>query len=143
MTADDPLKQALQELIPKSLDDVIRSNRDKAKLYLSTDAELDALRAPVPPGPLTGTLSAWAFITMFVTDPGVAMVNLTGFNEARNSSWMTSQVMAIDGEMVLTRSGSHYRLEGERSDILDLPFICATLNGWGVGRILGVPHFFF
>ena len=143
MTIDESLKQALEPLMPKSLDDIIRSNREKARLYLSTEAALDALPAPVPPGPITGTLSAWAFITTYFTDPGVAMVNLTGFNDAENASWMTSQVMAIDGDRVFTRSGSHYRLEGERSDILDLPYICATLNSWGVGQRLGVPPFFF
>ena len=37
MTIDESLKQALEPLMPKSLDDIIRSNREKARLYLSTE----------------------------------------------------------------------------------------------------------
>ena len=141
--ATDDLAQQIDRLLPASLDDIIRTNRDVAKLYLTTDAEIDALRAAVPPGAITGTISAWSFITMFMTQPGVAMVNLTGFNEAERCSWMTSQVMAIDGDTVITRSGSYYLLQGERSDGPDLLHICATLHLWGVGPMLGVPYIFY
>lgn len=43
----DSLAQALEQLIPQSLDDIIRLNRDKAQLYLSKKDELDVLRGPV------------------------------------------------------------------------------------------------
>ena len=141
--ANDDLHQHLDSLIPKSLDDIIRLNRESTKLYLSTDAEIDALRATVPPGIVTGTISAWSFTTMYFTKLGMAIVNLAGFNEAEHCSWMTSQVIAIDGDMVLTRSGSHYRLQGKGSDHPDLLHICATLHHWGVGKHLGVPLFIF
>ena len=142
MSTDDLARQ-IDQLVPKSLDDIIRTNRDVARLYLTTDAEINALRASVPPGAITGTISAWAFITMFMTKSGTAIVNLTGFNDAERCSWMTSQVMAIDGDTVVTRSGSYYRLQGERSDTPDLLHICATLHLWGVGPMLGVPHIFY
>lgn len=71
------------------------------------------------------------------------MIYLTGFNDAERSSWMTSLVVAIDGDAVATKSGSLYKLKGDKSEILDLPYICATLNGWGVGQLFGVPPFFF
>ncbi|MBI5922079.1 MAG: hypothetical protein HY847_10605 [Betaproteobacteria bacterium] len=139
----DNILQQLQEITPKSLDDIIRTNRDKAKLYLSTEAELTALQGPMPIGLVKGNISHWSFITFFLTQKSWAGVYLTGFNEAENSSWMTSAVTAINRTAVLTRSGSIYILVGEPSTEPDLPFICATLNGWGVGQHFGVPPLFF
>jgi len=57
------------------------------------------------------------------------MIYLTGLNDAERSSWMTSQVVAIDGDAIATITGSVYKLKGGKSGILDLPYICATLNG--------------
>lgn len=135
--------QQLEQMIPKSLDDIIRTKRDQVKAYLTTTAEIEALKGIVPIQFVKGELSNWAFITFFLTKKGLPMVYLTGFNSAERSSWMTSLVVAIDGDAVATKSGSVYKLKGDKSEILDLPYICATLNGWGLGRTLGVPQFFF
>lgn len=135
--------QQLEQMTPKSLGDIICTNRDQVKAYSSTDAEIAALKGAIPIQPIKGELSAWAFITFFLTKQGLPMIYLTGFNEAERSSWMTSLIVAIDGDVVATTSGSVYKLKGDKSDILDLPYICATLNSWGVGRLLGVPPFFF
>lgn len=137
------LAQQLERIIPKSLDDIIRTNRDKARLYLSTEVELAALRGPIPIWPVKGRISHWCFISFFLTEEHWACVNLTGFNEDEQSSWMTSQVMAISGSAVLTRSGSIYTLAGESSTEPDLQHICATLNLWGVGQHSDVPPFIF
>ncbi len=136
--------QQLEQIIPKSLDDIIRSNREKVRLYLSTETELDALKGAVPIQRFKGEISNWAFITFFLTESGgFPMVYLTGFNKAENSSWMTSLVTAIHGEAVATTSGSLYRLIGERTSTPDLEHICATLNTWGIGPMFDVPPFFF
>lgn len=140
---DLTIAQHLEQITPKSLDDIIRTNRDKARMYLSTEAELAALQGPIPIGLVKGKISHWSFITFFLTKKSWAGVYLTGFNAAENSSWMTSMVTAISGTAVLTRSGSIYILVGEPSAEQDLPFICATLNGWGVGQDFGVPPLFF
>ena len=139
----EDIAQQLEQMIPKSLDGIICTNRDRVKAYLSTNAEIEALRGGVPIQAVTGELSDWAFITFFLAKQGLPMIYLTGFNEAKSSSWMTSLVVAIDGDAVATKSGSLYLLKGDKSEILDLPYICATLNGWGVGKKLGVPPFFF
>lgn len=139
----EDIAQQLEKMIPKSLGDIICTNRDRVKAYLSADAEIEALKGGVPIQAVKGELSNWAFITIFLTKQGLPMIYLTGFNGAENSSWMTSLVVAIDGNFVATKSGSLYKLKGDKSEILDLPYICATLNGWGVGRLLGVPPFFF
>jgi hypothetical protein len=133
----------LNQIMPASLDDIIRLNRHMAKLYLTNPAEIDALRASLPIQAAKATISHWALITMFFTKSGEAMVYLTGFNEERGCSWMTSRVTAFDGDALLTKSGSLYRLKGDSTDSPDLPQICASLNSWGVGPTLGVPKFFF
>jgi hypothetical protein len=139
----DSAAYPLQQIMPNSLDDIIRTNRDKVKAYLSTDSEIEALKGSIPITFIKGELSDWAFITFFMTATGLPMVYLTGSNEAERSSWMTSLVVAIEGDAVATTSGSVYKLKGDKSDTLDLPCICATLNSWGVGQKLGVPPFFF
>lgn len=139
----ESIVQQLEMITPNSLDDIIRTNREEAKLYLSMEAELAALRRPIPIGPVKGRITHWCFVTFFVTGESWAGVSLTSFNAAENSSWMTSVVTAISGTTVLTKSGSIYILVGEPTTEPDLPYICATLNSWGVGQRLGVPPFFF
>lgn len=135
--------QQLEQMIPKSLGDIICTNRDQVKGYLTTDAEIEAMQGVIPIQPVKGELSDWAFITFFLAKEGLPMIYLTGFNDAEHSSWMTSLVVAVNGDVVATTSGSVYRLKGDKSDIVDLPHICATMNGWGIGRMLGVPQFLF
>ncbi len=139
----DTLKQQLEQILPKSLDDIVRTNRDKMRIYVSTDEELAALRASVPIQPVKGVITEWNFITLFLVESSSPMVYLTGVNRAMRSSWMTSLVVGIDGDAVATNSGSLYKLSGDRSDQLDLEYICATLNLWGIGQHFGVPPFFF
>lgn len=141
--ATDTNRGVIDALIPKSIDDVIRKHRDQLRAYLSTAAELDALRNPIPVVYVKSEISYWAFITFSFAASGMAPVYLTGYNQRGRCSWMTSHVIAIDGDLVATKTGSTYRLVGEKSDDLDLPHICATLNTWGVGQKYGVPEFFF
>lgn len=133
----------LENLMPSSLDDIIRKNRDEARFYESTEAELAALHGVVPIMAVTGRLINWRFITFLFVETNTPMVNLVGYNVDAQSSWMTSLVVAIQGTFVQTKSGSLYQLEGEPSSDLDLPYICATLNLWKVGPHFGVPAIFF
>lgn len=139
----DSLAQALEQLIPQSLDDIIRLNRDKAQLYLSKEDELDVLRGPVVLGMPKAHISSWAFITMHLLKEEASFVHLVGFNQAEHASWMTSFVTGIDDRRVMTKRGSLYELVGEGDSNVDLPCICATLHHWKLGTFLGVPHFCF
>lgn len=137
------IEQALEQLLPKTLDEIIRANRDKAQLYLSTNDELGPMRSPVTFGAITGQISNWAFITFHIVETKVSFVHLVGFNKGENSSWMTSFVTGIDDRKVMTNSGSLYELVGDSTSDVDLEYICATLNLWGLGPNLGVPRIFF
>lgn len=146
----NPLEQAVKELIPKSLDEIIRSNRDKCSLSLSTSDALDKLPMIVEVVENQKTVSAylnrWRFVCL--NSNGTKSHFLTGIHEAQNCVWATSVIVAIDLEhgLALTRSGSIYQLgtkgEGEpEPDIL--LHICAQFHNWGIGKMLGVPHIFY
>ena len=139
----DAITEALIDIRPKSLDDIVRKNRDKLRIYASTEEELRALHAPVPIQAATGVISHWSFITLFFAESKKPVIHLHGYNAAERSSWMTSIVVATQGNVVATRTGSLYILEGERSEEQDLAYICATLNMWGVGQGFGVPALIF
>lgn len=144
------LEQAINELIPKSLDDIIRAKRDECSLSLSTREDLNELPMIVEvaekPKSIRATLNNWRFVC--VNNNGTKSHLLTGIHEAQNCVWSTSVIVAIDLEhsLALTRSGSIYKLgttgEGEpETDIL--LHICVQFHNWGIGEMLGVPHIFY
>lgn len=137
----DSLAHTVERLVPQSLDDIIRLNREKAQLYLSTNEELDILRGPVVTGATKALISNWAFITMHLSECGSNFVYLVGCNQTERCSWMTSFVTGIDDRTIMTKRGSLYELVGEGNSDVDLPHICATLHHWKLGAFLGVPHF--
>lgn len=144
------LEQAVKELIPKSLDEIIRANRDTCSLSLSTSEELDELPMIVEvmahPKPVSATLSNWRFVCL--KEGGTQAHFLTGIHEAQSCVWATSVIVAIDLKhgLALTRSGSIYQLgtkgEGEPGPDI-LLHICAQFHNWGIGKMLGVPHVFY
>lgn len=137
------LEETLSQLLPKSLDDIIRANRHKAQLYFSTDDEINPLRGPLFDGPIKAQISKWAFITLHIAESQTSLVYLVGFNRTEHCTWMTSFVTGIGHGMVTTNSGSIYELVGDSTLDVDLLHICATLHLWGVGKSLGVPHIFY
>lgn len=137
------LAEELAQLLPESLDDIIRANRDKAQLYFSTDEELAPYRGPVGFGDTKGQVSDWAFISLYLVESRASFIYLVGFNETTQRTLMTSFITGIEDRKVTTKSGSYYELIGDRTLDVDLVHICATLHLWGIGPGLGVPHFFF
>lgn len=137
------LEEQLMQLLPPSLDDIIRANRDKVQLYFSRDDEINALRCLLLDGHIKAQVFRWAFITLHFSETQDSLVYLVGFNQTANCSWMTSFITGIGHGMVTTKSGSIYELIGTSTLDVDLVYICATLHEWGVGRSLAVPHFFF
>lgn len=146
----DSLTTTLQELIPKSLDDIIRANRDQCRLALATDtelAELAELATEIPEGPVRHTLTAWQIIVVHLggeqaTNVALLIGTVTGSGE----SWLTSRVLGVDLDRGLVRTAnSLYRVQGSRGTEadLDLIHVCATLNIWGLGPYFAVPEFFY
>ncbi|ADE11336.1 hypothetical protein Slit_1098 [Sideroxydans lithotrophicus ES-1] len=150
---DNELTQAINEMIPKSLDDIIRANRHLCILTLSTEGQLGELPPIVQslrnPKAINATLSDWRFICLNLSkEHGGSQHILTGYHEVQGCCWSTSVIVAADLEhgLVLTRSGSIYRLgtKGEAEPGQDmLLHICVQLHKWGMGTLFGVPHVFY
>lgn len=139
----DKLKEALEYLLPKSIDDVLRENRQEARLYLSTPEELAVLVGDIEMHHVKGNISDWCFVSFQIMATGQVGVFLVGHNNEERAAWMTSSVTTIAGKAVMTRSGSLYVLDGEPTTEPNLLHICATLHAWGAGQHFDVPHIFY
>lgn len=99
MNTNEALKNAIETIIPKSLDDIIRINRDRANLRVSTDLEVMDLHAQLTYGIVKETLNDWNFISPTVSGMVYSFTHiyLLG-NKSRNSrsALITSAVKGID-----------------------------------------------
>ena len=142
------LTETFDEMIPRSLDNVIRANRHLAQLRLASDQELAALSGNIAVVQPKDEISNYRLVSIILNNPDTVSVHLLGTCSA-GRSWSTSQVMTLDLERgyAETRIGSVYKLLGPRAhdepDRDDLICLCAILNKWGVGQRLGVPAFFY
>lgn len=142
----------ISDLIPKNLDDIIRTNRDKCRLAFATDEELNALEREFPSSavnPIRHMLKDWNVLMIHVTVDGSvqSIPKLLGHVRETGQCWMTSTVTAVDSQAGLIRTeNSVYRVTGPRSlepDMHLLLHVCVWLNQRGVGRHFGVPEFFY
>jgi len=140
------VEQQLQELLPKSLDDIIRKNRERASLRLATEADRRAIAHRIVPTGRATPISRWNLITLDVrgADP-IRYTILVGWNDVTRTTWNTSPIVKLDAAagLVLTRSGTLYGMSGKSSDKIDLLCICAWLHQTPAGKFLGVPEFFY
>jgi hypothetical protein len=151
------IEEALDKLFPRSLDDIVRVNRDRYQLGIATPDEFAALVGNVEPGRVKATLDQWRIVAFrnIASDlaPGRDRVfdevslSLLGRDAERRGLWMTSQVRRIDQSsgLVLTRN-SIYRLgfPGAGEPPSDhLIHVAAMTHVWGVGDLIGAPMFFY
>ena len=140
------LNENTAELMPKSLGDIIRLNRDLAELRLAKTAEIDTLVGNIESA--TGAkdeIGNWRLVSLIDKTSHTAQVLLIGDSSARQHPAITSPILRIDFAkgIVLTRSQSVYKLGnrglGEPPED-DLLCLCAALHRWGSGPALGVPN---
>lgn len=148
--SEDPKVFHLQDLVPKSLDEIVRANRDKFRLAFATDEELQLLECGVPAGgPVRHTLEGWNVLMMHATAGGKtqSVPKLLGSVEGTGQCWITSTIKAIDLDTGLVQTeNSLYRVVGLRSfepSVHLLLHVCVFLNQRGAGRFLGIPEFFY
>ena len=147
MINDSELSTALEAMIPKSLNDIIRKNRELVQLRLANETDTTKLQAEIIETHPLYVLDSWNLIAF--ERPGAATtVHLIGDVRGGSEPRITSLVRAIDmkRQMLTTNSGNLYRM-GSRNDgepnTEKLYLICAYLHQWGIGHELGVPHFFY
>lgn len=143
------VKAPLDLLIPKTLDDIIRQNRNKAEIRLASDEEKNAPFASIQPAPIKNQIEDWYFISLFPKPSNSSQVMLLGYIPDSRYPWITSTVEGIDLEhgLVITKSGPYYMLKGSEGvgePPLDLlTSICSAMHQWGMGDYFGVPPWFF
>ena len=145
MMSKDTVGEKLQALIPTSIDDVIRLNKDKASLRFSTKEDLEALAGEILPSGRAVPIAFWNFVTLASSER--QHVFLFGWNNDEGCTWNTSPVQAFDSRagLIVTRSGSIYGLaspQGAEQD-LDLVHLCVYLRKTGAGDFYGIPPFFY
>jgi len=148
--AGDPAAQ-LRAMIPRSLDDVFRANRDVGTIAIASDDQLAPLRRSIAGKvAVRGRITDWRFVAITIDQPENAVwreyVYLVGRHNG--APWVTSAIKDIDRRRRLIRTlNSYYRLdgapgEGEPPEDI-LINICAVFHRWGLGRMFGVPPFVF
>ena len=142
----------LEDIIPKSLGEIITKNRDKVSLRLAAVEDFAAL-APMVSSidhqrPVRATINEWRIVCLVVSpELGGNKLIVSGMHQAQNCTWCTSAVVSVDFEnnLVLT-SNSIYQLgskgEGE-PDMHILLHICHCLHSWGIGEYLGALPIFY
>lgn len=144
----DALLNALNKAVPTKLDEIITKRREEARLYLTTNSELQGLQKPISPmAPVKDEIDDWRFVT-FDTKSGGAQVTLLGHAKSRGIPWITSQVFAIDfGEGLVMTENSYYLLVGTQGVGEPPPphllHVCFALHYWGLGKRLGVLEVFY
>jgi hypothetical protein len=142
---------AVEKLIPKSLDEIIRRHRDQISLRLSTAEDFAALQTMVSSVEkqmqIRATINEWRIVSLVLGDsPEENKLVLTGIHQADDVAWCTSPIVSIDFEnnLALT-ANSLYQLgsQGDGEPGLDIIMnICHCLHKWGVGKYLGVLEVF-
>jgi hypothetical protein len=148
---DKDVTDILSAMVPTSLDNIIRANRDKFDLALANDEQLAHLSKPVDVNSLIKReFTDWRFIalTADVPERGFWMERVFLVGRQSHHKFVTSPVVAIDrGHHLVRTQNSVYRLAGDpgigEPDESMLIMVCATFNSWGWGPLLGVPAFFF
>jgi hypothetical protein len=150
------IQEALERMIPRSLEDIVRKSRDQFQIGLATAEELAVLAATIEAGPIRDTIADWRIIAFRAIGQAVdaqteavsrSRLSLLGRAAGMRCPWITSEVteIDIDGRLVRTRN-SLYRLGargmGEPPQE-DLICVCAATHQWGFGQLIGAPVFFY
>jgi hypothetical protein len=138
------MKDPFELPIPTTLDAIVTRNRGTCEIGLASDAEIEALRGDIdaPVGAEKDLLTDWRFVAFRFRQRRTTRLILLGEAIRQAVILCTSelQVISCNGPRVRTRN-SIYALaragEGE-PPVPHLLQFCATLRGWGLGRILGV-----
>lgn len=147
MSDDEKMTQALDALVPKSLDDIIREHRDVAILRFATDDDTTPLLAVVTYESDAQDITSWSLITLDIRIPEAPLraTMLTGWHSTRGCAWVTSPVLQLDPstQCMRTRSGTLYHMQGPSSDQPDVFVICSWLHTTRLGAYLGVLPVFY
>jgi len=140
------LKEKLEALVPKGLDDIIRKSREHCQIRHATEEDLAPILGTVPESYPKLVITRWHLVT--ISAGGDYKVVLLGdIADGTGNTWVTSKVVKLDLQSgyLLTNSGSLYLMakkgDGEPS-FEQLALLCTYINRGGAGAFFGVPEFF-
>lgn len=132
---------------PRSLDDVIRANRDKCRLAFATDEELRQLNGRVSDSHEIWEVTSWQVIVIHITqDDGATVDNAFLVGTLCEPWWqfMSCRIVSVDLKLGLieTSCSDVYHVDGRTLDerFINLNLICTELHDMGLGRKYGVPN---
>lgn len=141
----DQLETAIKSKKPKSLDDIVRKNRDELQIRLANESEIQHMQADIDTSNHEDIYDNWSLIA-FVT-PHHTYFRLIGEARSCKKIKISSSIFWFDrkNSVVSTWTGPVYQLGipnvGE-PDINQLMFLCSFLHDIGIGSEFGVPEFF-
>lgn len=142
--------EQLQNIIPKSLDDIVRKNRTELQLEYATEQDLAKIQRSIHSDFYRGALRGAFIYKRILTALPEQALYLVGFMDDRGRSiaWHTSRLEGFDPatRLVATASGSLYLIEDFIEGAPDsqlLINICAILHRDGAGSQFGIPYFFY
>ncbi len=142
----DQIASAIEAVWPKSLDDIIRKNRESLQIRMAIELDILSLKTELNANNPLDIFDNWSLIA--IASKEQTFLRLIGEVRSTKDTKITSNVIAIDmkQQVLKTLSGSFYQLgtpnEGE-PDIYQLYFICAYFHQIGIGPAFGVPHFYY
>lgn len=137
----------LKALIPSSLDNIIRENRDKAEIRLTSEAEIASLATDIHGYEVKAVIDDWHFVSIVLLHEQGEKIMLLGNLRGDGNTFGSSKVLRIDlaSNLVVTHN-SVYGL-GQKGvgepDMHQLIFLCTQFHRLGLGEYFGVPHFFY
>lgn len=138
------------DLIPKSLDDVIRRNRDQLKLERVSLNDLVHLNSNLKFTCINGVIQDAFFYKRVISAHPIEHVFLVGFiqNDEGKNAYHTSPIKYFDKQnnAVLTASGSYYLIESYLIGEPKLDFllhICSVAHRDNWGAFFGVLEVFY
>lgn len=150
MNSSNLIKQA-KDLIPESLDDIVRKNRHLLQLKYANKEDVLKLTKRIQATSFKGTLVD-AFLYKRLTKLSeVEPVCAVGYliTDSGKIAFHTSQVVGLDNyqKIIATASGSYYRIDSfadtGQTDSNLLLHICHVSHRDGWGTHFGVPEIYY
>ncbi|TXI45038.1 hypothetical protein [Methylophilus sp.] len=150
MNSSNLIQQA-QDLIPESLDEIVRINRDLLKLEYANSEDLSRLATRIQNTNFKGTLVE-AFLYKRLTKLSeVEPICAVGYliTESGKVAFHTSRVVGVDNDqkIIVTASGSHYMISSfadtRQTDSTLLLHICHVAHRDGWGTHFGIPEIYY
>lgn len=136
----------IDDHLPKTLDEIVRKNRDQVEIRLATTQEIAQLAAEIlAPDAVKDTITDWYPIVFRVKEDPT--IRIFGVFQQKDAVSFTSHVLMLDeaaglaiSDHAIYRLGKRGQGEPPRAFVVAL---CGLLNELGVGKALGVPEVFF